>query len=517
MEFKYGVILACLAFSIFLIVKEIRRRDKSRLAIRLFASLVMIASFALLIIPIQYLVKKIQSKAEIDFFTEKNNAFGDLNYHLKSHPEIKKINIYGYGLNNDELKRIKDYQLSFHPADTPSGFISASWPRKLKATEQLMVQGMYRNSTRQTVKLKLVGLGATLDSVNVKANTTKNFSLIARPKHIGKAIFNLIALQDKDTLATELVPLEVEKKEPISVLILASFPDFEYKFLKKWLFENEFKVAFRSQISKNKYNTEFLNRKAINLNRINQTLLKDIDVVIADEEEINPELLTAVSNGMGLIIRAKTIRPIQDHQPLLTDTSGKISVDSKINGLGKIVTTNITSTYQWQLAGKQMEYSKFWSLLFEKSLRKKIENYTYAIEPHWPIINQKIRILVNSFDSIPPQISINRMAVAPRQNMELPFAWDSFFWPKISGWTGLLINRHLENIFIYQKTNWLSARNLEKLKTTAEFIANQKQPIANELNNEYFVTETISKWWFLIAFLISISFLWYEQRFLENK
>src|SRR6478735_1691850 len=130
MEFKYYVIFVCLVFAIFLIVKEVTRLDKSKLIGRLLASVIMIASFMLIIIPTRYTVKKEELAVELNFYTEKKNPFADLSYHLKLHPEINKINVYGYGLSNEDLKKLKGYQLSFYPSPIPSGFISAIWPKK---------------------------------------------------------------------------------------------------------------------------------------------------------------------------------------------------------------------------------------------------------------------------------------------------------------------------------------------------------------------------------------------------
>ena len=463
MEFNYSVILICLAFAIFLIVKEILRNDKSRLVWRVVASIFMVASFALLIIPITYSIKKIAPANELNLLTEGSVFYpkqsihlSDLNYHLKVHPEIKKINVYGYGLSDRELKMLKGYQLWFHPPTTPSGFISASWPKKLGVSAQLVVQGIYHNPTNKKVKLKLSGLGSDLDSLSVKANTKVKFSFVNQPKQIGKAVFNLIALQDKDTLFAEPVPFEVFRKQPIRILILASSPDFEYKFLKKWLYENQYAVAFKSQISKDKYNTEFLNQKAVNLNQINQDLLKNIDLLICDEAERSATIATAVNNGMGLIVRVNNLPFTQavNHQPLLKDDKGKVIVDSQLSGMGKIITTTMASTYQWQLAGKQVDYSRFWSLLFSKALRKKADTNAFEIEPKWLMVDEKTRLKVSVSDDKSPLIFIDSIKIAPRQNMELPFLWDGYFWSKTAGWHTLTINQSVENIYSYKKSDW---------------------------------------------------------------
>ncbi len=500
MEFKYGIILACFALAVFLVVKEMKRNDKSRLVWRLFASTLMSVSFALLIIPITYSIEKEEAVGELNFFTEKTNHFTDLNYHLKSHPEIKKINVYGFGFSDEELTALRAYHLSFHPLAVPSGILSISWPRKIKASAQLTVQGIYNNSTSKQVKLKLFGLGATLDSVLIKPNTKLNFSLSNQPKQIGKAVFKITAMQDKDTLSVDPLPFEVESKQPISILILASFPDFEYKFLKNWLFENQFLVALRSQISKNKYSTEFLNRAAVNLNQINQAFLKNIDLVISDESQLSPEIYSAVNNGMGLIIR----------------TDGKNKADNRLNGMGKIVTTALDSSYQWQLAGKKVEYSRYWSQLFAKALRKKIESQSFEIIPLWPTVNEKSRLMVSLSDTKSPVILIDSNIIAPRQNMELPFVWDGFFWPKTAGWTTISINQKADNFYSYKKTDWSTAKNFAKLKSTANFVNNQPKRDLKDSKIKLLITEEVNKWWIFALFLAAISFLWYEQRFLAS-
>ncbi|WP_316772054.1 hypothetical protein [Pedobacter frigiditerrae] len=595
MEFNYIIFLVCVALAGFLIFKEFKRSDKSRLIWRWIASVLMVAFFALLIIPINYSVKKQEAAGVLNLLTEgvaldtitsirdtkydldstlfairknqKINHIADLAYYLKEHINVKKINIYGYGLSANELKILKDKEVSFHPANLPSGIISASWRNKLKATENFKVQGVYHNAGKETVKLKLYGMGASLDSVNIKPNAEFNFSLANTPKQIGKAVFTLIALQGNDTLSVEPVPFEVKGKQAINVLILASFPDFEYKFLKKWLYENQYAVALRSQISKNKYSTDFLNMKAVNVNQLNQALLKNMDLVVIDEDELaaipttdRSSIYNAVDNGMGLIVRVTNPKPqanVQNfnqyevlsaiekplslrssdqlkfsdlsfkqtlflksgvnNQPLITDETGKIVVDSRLSGMGKVLTSTFSSTYQWQLAGKQSDYSNFWSLLFAKSLRKRIENQSFALVPQFPSVDEKTKLMLSLADDKIPAISIDSIKISPRQNMEVPSEWDGFYWPKNFGWQRLSINQKAENIYFYKKTDWKNAKNFIKLANTRDFVVNQSSQITIDDRIEYLAEETVSKWWFFMGFLLTISFLWYEQRFLANK
>jgi hypothetical protein len=45
--------------------------------------------------------------------------------------------------------------------------------------------------------------------------------------------------------------------------MLSASPDFESKFLKNWLSENGYAVALRSAISKDKFNSEYINIKPV--------------------------------------------------------------------------------------------------------------------------------------------------------------------------------------------------------------------------------------------------------------
>ena len=545
METNYLIAIIGSVFTIFLVIKEWQRSDQSRLFLRILASVLMVISFALLIIPISYSTKKVASDQELNLLTEgtsldtiksiknlkydldstlfpddkslKISHLADLSYYLKAHPAIKKINIYGYGLSNDDLHRLKDYTISFHPSVAPSGIVSVNWPSKLNISGRLEIQGVYNNQTSSAIRLKLTGLGAQLDSLVIKPHTKVKFSLSDQPKQIGMAVYKLVALLDKDTLTSDPVPFEVEKKAPLSVLVLASSPDFEYKFLKKWLYENQYPVALRSKISKDKYSTEFLNRKIADLSQLNQALLKDIDLVIADEDELSPDIFSAVNKGMGLIVRTGKLPSKQDHQSLLKDEKGKSIAELRLSGMGKIISITVSSTYEWQLSGKQIEYSRFWSFLFEKASKKKPVDYALEIEPNRPKINEKARVIVSVSNNKAPIILVDSSKIAMRQNMELPFVWDGVFWATDLGWNTFFINQKLEYRYVYKKADWNTVKNYENLRATSNFINNIVNIGLKTTGIEYLMQEEVSKWWFFFFFLIAMSFLWYEKRFLAAK
>lgn len=595
MEFNNIVFIICAILALLLIFKEVRRNNKANLIWRILASLFMVISFALLIVPINYQTTKEHTAAELNIITEgtdidtitniKGDKFDldsnqflsqkslkikhieDLAYYLKENSDLKKVNIYGYGLDEQQLKQLKGYQVSFHPATLPLGVISANWQKKIRETESLNVTGFYHNTSNTAIQLKLYGLGTDLDSIIVQANSKSAFLFSNQPKQAGKAIYQLIALKGKDTLSVEKVPFEVVAKQPIQVLILASFPDFEYKFLKNWLYEKQYQVVFRSQISKGKYSSDFLNTTAVDVSRINAALLKKMDVLVMDEDEmsaISPieriSINEAVSNGMGLILRLTNPKPnanspkygryeipsasaaainisaatghlkfselpfpqtlfletTPSEQTLFKLANGKSVVNIQLNGMGKMLISSLAATYQWELAGKKTDYALFWSAMFLKASRKELKNQSIELFPQFLSVGNTARLVASLVDTKVPSLAFNDIKLSPKQNMELPFKWDAVFWPTIAGWNTLTVNNVIENAFVYEQTDWVALKNANKLNLNLNF---STRKLAKELNlkvTEQKVNEEFSKWWFYLIFIAAVAYLWYEQRFLAN-
>ncbi|ARS38860.1 hypothetical protein CA265_03860 [Sphingobacteriaceae bacterium GW460-11-11-14-LB5] len=592
MEFKYIAILTGLILLAFLLYKEVRRTNRARLVWRIIASIIAVSCFVLLIVPIKYETHLPQNTDEIILLTEGANPASigslkgkkyalyspdlkntkaiiipDLSYFLKSNPNIRKLNIYGYGLNAAELELLEGYQITFHPTANPRGIIAANWPAQLKTTELLQVQGTYQNSGDETIKLLLKGLGKTVDSISIEAKANKTFSFKTFPKQTGKAVYELISLNKKDTLAKEPVPVQLGDQEPMKVLILASFPDFEYKFLKNWLYENQYPLAFRSQISKNKYAFDFLNIDSVNLNRINASSLKKFDMMIIDEEElaaISPSerfsIDFAVNNGMGLLIRVTNLKatttlsgrfsrfesPVlkgkplnltlveahlkfnplpleqtlflkanQSDQPLIVDANGKTVVNSNISGSGKVLVSTLSATYNWLLSGQKTDYASYWSKLLANAARKRNDIQSVSFIPQFPVIHQKTKIIADlAASNKVPVLKIDNISLSPRQNMALPFQWDALYWPQNSGWTNLEINQTIEPVYIYKKTDWKAHKNQQKLDETRQFIKNQNTTEANNKLTDTILEKEISLWWFFTGFVLAAAFLWYEARIL---
>ena len=500
--------------------------------------------------------------------TKKDNKvqyIHDITYFLTSKPDYQTLHIFGYGLELDELKSLKNKNLIFHPTALKNGVSSISWPEKIRSGEQLLVQGRYNNVTGPEVKLILQGLGTNLDSVTIRKDTWNNFELKYIPKHLDKAVYSLITLADKDTLSKEEVPVIVKERELIRILILASAPDFENKFLKNWLAQQGYSLSVRTTISTAKYSTEFLNSRKNDLNRINTTLLNDFDILIGDLSELsrlsnleNQAVQNQVNKGMGLIIKAdasdpgngfyKNTFPILENkqvipktlklswggysalkailqgsnaieimaqagtQSLVKNERGHILTNSKLFGKGKILLSVINDSYTWMLGNQEEDYSSFWTYILEKAARKKENPESLAVN-FLPVINKDIGIEFQTENGNISRIQIKGEKIAFKQHPIMSFQETGSFWPSESGWQSFQFKNTDTNwFFVFDEKAWPQVKASEKLKNTQIFIEQSDKNMTTENEAIKVLEDTIHPIWFYILFLLCCTYLWLEVK-----
>ena len=577
----------------FIVFKEITRKNKSNLIFRIAASVLAILSLFFIALPIRYDRKistdngnsavlltegyhkdSLAAWKDVSLFstdkeiTEKDkkvNYIPDIAYFLSSNPDYQNFHILGYGLESDELKSLKTKNLIFHPSALADGISSISWPGKIRSGEQLLVQGRYNNTTGIEVKLILQGLGTNLDSAIIGKETLDIFELSCIPKHLDKAVYSVIALADNDTISIEELPVLVKERELLRVLILASSPDFENKFLKNWLSRQEYSLSVRTTISTNKYSTEFLNSRKNDLKRINTSLLNNFDILIGDMSELsrlssteNQAIQNQVNNGMGLIIKADAAEPgngfyrksftIRENkkvipktlklswegysatktvlqgsnsieilaqagtQSLVKNEIGDILTNSKLSGKGRILLTVINDSYTWMLGNNVENYSSFWTYILEKAARKKEYSESFAINS-LPVINKKTGIEFQSETGTIPDIQINTERIAFKQHPVLSFQQTGSFWPAQPGWQSFQSESTDTNWFyVFDEKAWKGVKASEKLKNTKVSIERSSENITTEKGAIQVYEDTILPIWFYILFLLCCTYLWLEVK-----
>lgn len=580
------VIGLCILLAAFAVWLEIRRPNQKRLALRALAVLLAVIALACMALLVSYQKEAKQNDSEefalltkgftIDsipakvrlftadeaikkaytraMFTNSLDALADT---LKGNP----LHIYGHGLNKTQLDELDSLPVIFHPQMPPEGISHISWPQKLKTGKALQVQGTYQNPSAQKVMLLLKGLNTVLDTATIQPNGQWNFELNATPKSNGKQIYQLLSVSGGDTVLQGSLPFIVEPVKPLKVLILSASPGFETKFLKSWLSAQGYAVAARSAISKEKFNSEYINIKQLPLDRLTASTLAQFDVVIGDLSTLNTLGGTDAASlkheveddGLGIIIRADStgktswlqkefptdnvpgkeslsalainskksvsdkigngttgIRYHEGTQPLITGANDRVLASSSLAGQGKLVFSTLGNTYSWALGGNQHDYAAVWSALIGKAARRDT-NAAMPIEADaMPFVGEPVHLRIAKSTS--SAISINGEALAHEQNPAMHFEWSAPYWPTEAGWQSVRQNNTTDWFYAWPPTEWKGVQAAAKTAATQQYAAShQSGSIVTKQIHQKLRIE-VPKIYFYILLLAAFVFLWVERK-----
>jgi hypothetical protein len=485
---------------------------------------------------------------------------------------VKRIHILGYGLEENELNSLDNTIIYFHPPLITRHFSSISWNRQLNIGDKLNIQGTYSNNDHGDLDIILKGFNTVLDSTRISSDLTTSFQLQTIPKQNGRAVYTLLVLDGKDTIQQEKIPFETIRAAPTRILMLASSPDFENKFLKNWLFTNNYGVAIRTAMSLNKFNTEYLNLTGIKADRINSNLLNNFDLVIGDATALNKlsgielnSIRTAVQqDGLGLIIKVDSItrpslffnepfhyiqsgsihnqllhlqiadtnatmpaltatRPMfisnmEQLRPIISDKEGHLFSASAVSGNGKLLSTTIANTYNWVLTGDTMAYSQYWSDLISETSKTLHVPDLYSIDPLISYADMRAVITVESADSLPFQARVNRSLIPLNQQFILPFQWKGTYWPRKTGWQNIVSNDNQSYYwYIFAKSDWndlLAAKKIAANKIKLSQSTNKEISNETDVENDF---QRYARIYIILMFVICCTYLWIEEKFHNSR
>lgn len=591
MKVETGIIIASLLLALFLVWKEIKRPAKAHLFLRLTASILGVAALACMILPVNYTVTSPKKdpgaiviltpgydKDSLDAYkglpqytTQAALASAgpvfipDLAWFLTQHRLVNELHVFGYGLTDDELAFLsaRAIHVQYHTPTQPPGFTAAGWPRQLHQGDWLEVQGSFHNPGKDSVKIILTGLGSRFDSATIKAATTQTFRLQYKPAHLGPTIYELTAINAGKTISKEKIPVHVLPTNRLQVLLLSSSPDFDNKFLTTWLYENQYKVATRNTISKNKYSQQFLNREALPLQTISTTLLEKFDVVIADDQELaalpakeKAALRSQVQQGLGLILQTDSamvfknfsvdlqvkkqpgspvsarslampavfttttpLLPTQWYsiennrlgQPLVMDDKGAAVVSAAISGAGKLIVNTVNNTYSWVLSGNKQDYAQFWSLLLNKAARRNPQQNRWQQITAFPTVGNPVQLTLETTSPNIPVIETPSGRAPVTQKAWLPHTWTSTWWPVQPGWQ-MIHQQDSSLLYIYDKGDWTTVKAIASMTANTRYatVAENNKPSKEPVNEQE--TKQIPPIIFFVVFLICCSYLWFEAK-----
>lgn len=592
----YLILIIALLFLAFICWKEWNRRNRKKLALRLCTSVMAITSILLLAYPFKKTTTT-QSAGKIILLTNgfSNDSLDNFLHNskaslfstdlaiAKSFPDKKiqfvdnlpgffnnhnndTIHLFGNGFEKKELDLLNKSSFIFHDHGSFPAITSVNWKQQLKPGEPLIVQGKYDNNVNQEIKISLQGFGETFDSLTIKGQLQKDFSLTTIPKHTGKAVYSLLVLSGKDTLQNEPVPLNIQSISPLKILLLSSSPDFEKTFLKNKLSQNAYEITASTVISKGRKSEQFINMHSSSSDLVSNANLEKFDVIITDDEAISQLNVSQSANlrsaieekGIGLVVKISNSKNSssfysrffpsltlqQDKKPfivirsstkdsnsyklkidepivlrnengaqaLLKDDQSNIFASNIIYGQGRIVATTLNNTYTMALAGDNKSWQSLWSLLIDKAAKKIFPAENWDITPALPFVNEPSLLIQKNNPGISQAIIGNSKVYLEKDSL-LPYQLKGIYLPAESGWQSLVQqNGKIKNWYAFAAEDWKILRDYHRLKSTKEYIL--KHPVefiqqgAGQTNN----WTSHLKLYLVILFFICCSILWVEQK-----
>jgi len=577
---QYIIIIACLLLAAWLVLKEIQRPDKGRLVLRIIASVLALASLVFLAIPVQFKATEISGEQEAILLTggyDKDSVDAFLKQHkntvvyTKDAYELQpvgdnKLHVFGYGLSADEWQNLAASNIVFHPSVISTGITNIGYDQQINSGDVLVVQGRFNNITGKKIKLALSGFGIEFDSVVIDPGRSQIFELTTIPKFIGRAVYNITAIAGKDTIEQEQLPIEVVSTQPLKILLLAAFPDFENKFLQNWLSENNYVVASRTTISRNKYSYSYLDTARFSLAQITPGVLEQFDVLIADAaalSSLSKQELFNINNqindkGLGLIIKADStgkpavfynhncsVAPSPDHNKqtltlqlqgndtvstlpvgnalfikvndgaknLITDTKKNVLACDVVYGNGSIVFSTFRNSYYWMLSGDKKSYHALWSSLITTAARKAKVDQQWSISPAFPVINHPIELTAETLSeqALRPVIENNVIAFAAQPY--LPFEWKGIYWPGKKGWQPVVSSKgDAFWLYVFDKNDWKNMHALQKINETYAYATTNKKLAHDDTVTKSLNKKPVPAFYFFIVFCCCCIFLWIEKK-----
>jgi hypothetical protein len=538
---NYIVLFLSLPLLVVLVLWEIRRANRARLSGRLLATVLLVVSLAAIALPITYTSSRTEKEKEGVLLTEGYDP-DSARFYLSSGSEVKitddirlpVLHILGYGLKENERAVIPEIPVLFHPSPMQTGIGSLQWTERVFPGEPYRIQGSFYNGTSNPVKLLLVGIGSALDSAELGSKRS-SFELKTVPLEVGRAIYKLVAVSGKDTIEQESVPVEVLTPEPLSILMLAASPDFENKFLAGWLSERKHKVIVRTAISRDKHDRAYLNTSAMPVDQLSPSLLDNFDIVIADAAELRNMgpaghscLWNAIAGkGLGLVIKGDSMS-VPGEKPMVLDSLHHPLVSESMHGSGKIVLTDLHTTYARLLSGERKEYASLWTYILQQAGKKKEIEEHWSFSPELPESDHPVRVRLQTAAPMPQgrlhgsdDENGSPVDAYLEQDRFLSFIWSGVYWPRESGWQCAIAPLKGEGWwYVWKEGDWKNIHRRERLEGTKEWI-DERKAVKRRTGDEgkgqaaggrNAKNILIAKGWFYLLFVLSGLFLWVERR-----
>jgi hypothetical protein len=402
---------------------------------------------------------------------------------VRTAPALRRLVIAGWGLDSAGLAAAGDRSITFVPAPIPPGIATVRWPGVVPLGGRLIVRGT-STGVRAGTSIQLIGPEGVADSGRIARDST--FVLGTRPPAAARLRYALRLLPAGGQAVVETLGVAIVDRPPPRVLILDRAPSFESRYLEDWLREAGGSLAVRTEISRGRYRTRYVNRAA-DLGRLSASALRSFDVAVLGtgtlaslEPSERAALESAVhDSGLGVVLRAEEAQPrgsgllegfslgasgavdrslrlVWDGdstgrravglaplvlrgddatRSLASDSAGNSVAAWRRTGAGAVAVSLVTTPSRWRLAGEAEEFASYWSLLLGAVGRPAAAGWE-ATRP--AMVDRPLRLVRSGPDTTSAAVvdgpDGGRDSVFLAQDVIVPTRWEGSYWPRTAGW-----------------------------------------------------------------------------------
>ncbi len=476
----------------------------------------------------------------------------DLASALRKYPGVSHAEILGDGLPLRDVDAARHLSVAYSPAKQPEGLIDLVWTEQVSPGMRWRVNG--RINATEPMLIELVDpANVVVDRMTTTQDLNHGFAefvLSDTARVAGQANYHLrIVDAQKKVRETVLVPLWVERAQPLRVLSLAGGPNPELKYLRRWA--SDAGIAFESRVELG---------RGMQIQTANSTLntasLRDVDFLILDERAWNSmpagsksAVLENVNAGLGVLLRlsgalsSNSAGELRQLGFLVTDSAitqgvrlaepqGKqwlpelsrrpVRVQSRdgmlllqtdkheplaiwrAQGQGRIALWWLTDSYKLALSNAADVHGQLWSEAVSTLARSRAQAGLESRQRHlW--INQRGVFcgLAENARVQQPNGQLSALLVDANGLNKGCAA----FWPEQSGWHVLSSNTSILRFYVRASTE------LAGLKANALYEANNR--LLNNQKTQHtsaFIAVPGSHWPYFVCWLLLSLLLWMFER-----
>lgn len=448
--------------------------------------------------------------------------------------QTDSVRLIGSGYDVAELQLLLNYKLVHAEIEENFGIIEINIPR-VQEKKTFKISGKLRvlAHSESSVTLRLP------DGSKKKTNVDKegNFDLESKANIAGLYEYQISAINEKGDTVTEIIPVEVEQSSNLRMLILAASPQFDLNYLKNYWVAQGHAVAQRVQISKEQYNTSFLNMDEFQISSINKNLLNRFDILYVDISTWNgfssierKRVLAALRNeGLGLILKPSDVGESANDLPknkvigfIEKDSDGLQHAEFSHSGAwedmkdglmyktgrGSIFLLEVNDSYKYLLGDQGQRYQKTWSDIFSKLYVKLKEDFGVHT-PFLSFAGQKTEVQISNISQDDQLVLNSDLTLRINHTPMLVGYGESKVIPKL-GWNKITKDGS-------EESQWFYAHDTLAWKTMKEryvnrYIALQQNAVISDQISTYKISKSIPFYISILVSLLGFGLVWVMEK-----